>query len=137
MRRTGPRLSRLSFIASLASVIAVTAAGLCAVTFAPFTSPAALAATSFNPVTGNQGFTVFVAGNATLNSTSVGGPVALDVAAQLGRPVPLVDRRVTAVLGADMPEAAVNENGDTFKFRGHLDANCTVAAPVTSPYLPQ
>ncbi len=35
------------------------------------------AAVSVNPVTGNQGFNVFVAGNATLNSTSVGGPVAL------------------------------------------------------------
>ena len=31
----------------------------------------------FNPLTGSQGFTVFVAGNGTLNSTSVGGPVAL------------------------------------------------------------
>ncbi len=31
----------------------------------------------YNPVTGNQGFTVFVRGNAALNATSSGGPVAL------------------------------------------------------------
>src|SRR6266851_2309329 len=43
--------------------------------------------------------------------TASTGPVTLDVPAQLGCPVPLVDRRVPAVLGADVPEAAVDENG--------------------------
>src|ERR1700680_5251210 len=42
----------------------------------------------------------------------IGGPVTLDVPAQLGCPVPLVDGRVPAVLGADVPEAAVDENGN-------------------------
>ena len=41
----------------------------------------------------------------------VGGPVPLDRAAQLWRPVPLVDRRIPAVLGAGVPEAPVNEDG--------------------------
>jgi large repetitive protein len=36
-----------------------------------------LAAGSYNPVTGNQGFTVFVKGNAALNATASAGPVAL------------------------------------------------------------
>ena len=37
-------------------------------------APAAPAA---NPIAGNQGFPVFVKGNATLNKTASGGPVAL------------------------------------------------------------
>ena len=53
---------------------------------APSAAPAATAgitrarttaATAVNPVTGSQGFGVFVAGNVALNATSSGGPVAL------------------------------------------------------------
>ena len=68
---------RLSFIVPLTGAVAVAGAGISAVTFAPATSGAPLAGAPYNPVAGNQGFNVFVAGNATLNSTSVGGPVAL------------------------------------------------------------
>jgi len=39
------------------------------------------------------------------------GPVALDVAQQLRAPVPLVVARLGAVLGARVPEAAVDEDG--------------------------
>lgn len=42
----------------------------------------------------------------------VGGPVALDVPAQLRSPVPLVAGRLPTVFRADMPEAAVNEDRD-------------------------
>ena len=42
----------------------------------------------------------------------VGRPVTLDVAAQLGLPVPDVARGPGAVLGAGMPEAAVDEDRD-------------------------
>lgn len=42
----------------------------------------------------------------------IGCLVTLDVAAQLRRPVPLVRRRLPAVLRANVPEAPVDENGD-------------------------
>ena len=42
----------------------------------------------------------------------VGGAVALDVAGQLGSPVPGVRGGLGAVLGAGVPEAAVHEDGD-------------------------
>jgi choice-of-anchor A domain-containing protein/uncharacterized repeat protein (TIGR01451 family) len=40
-------------------------------------SRAAAAADPFNPVTGSQGFTLFIKGNAALNATASAGPVAL------------------------------------------------------------
>jgi len=70
-RTTVRKLSRLSFIVAVAGTIAVTGAGISA----PSASGGPLV--SFNPVAGNQGFTVFVEGNATLSSSSAGGPVAL------------------------------------------------------------
>ena len=96
--------ARMPSIVGLAAVLAVTGAGFDPVDSASATSAARqaagtarsassasaatgpatsaakaqlTAAVSVNPVTGNQGFNVFVAGNATLNSTSIGGPVAL------------------------------------------------------------
>jgi hypothetical protein len=41
----------------------------------------------------------------------VGGSVALDVASEFRRPVPLVVCRLATVLGADVPEAPVHEDG--------------------------
>jgi hypothetical protein len=43
---------------------------------------------------------------------SVGTPVALDVATQLGRPIPLVTRGLSSMDGADMPEAAIHEDSN-------------------------
>ncbi len=43
---------------------------------------------------------------------SIGSSVAFDVPAKLWRPVPLVRRRLSTVLGADMPKTAVNEHSD-------------------------
>src|SRR5215470_1961743 len=51
-------------------------------------------------------------GPAGLVESRVGRPVTLDVAAQLRFPVPAVGRRLAAVLGAAVPEAAVYENRD-------------------------
>lgn len=42
----------------------------------------------------------------------VGGAVAFDVPAELGRPVPLVSRGLATMLRADVPEAAVHEDRD-------------------------
>jgi hypothetical protein len=49
---------------------------------------------------------------AGLGEGLVGGAVALDVPSQLRRPVPVVVLRLAAVVGAGVPEAAVNEDGD-------------------------
>src|ERR1700761_5529678 len=44
--------------------------------------------------------------------SGVGGPVPFDVTAELRLPVPGVGRRLTPVIRAAVPEAAVNEHGD-------------------------
>jgi len=46
------------------------------------------------------------------HQNSIGAPVPLDVPLQLGRPVPLIDRWLAAVLRTDVPEAAVDEDCD-------------------------
>lgn len=54
--------------------------------------------------------------------------VALHVSAQLRGPVPLVRRRLSAVLRADVPEAAINEDRDLTRCEHdvRLDADTTV-----------
>jgi hypothetical protein len=49
---------------------------------------------------------------ASRSQDRVGPPVAFDVAPQLGGPIPVVRGRLAAMLGAHVPEAAVDKDGD-------------------------
>ena len=89
-----PKSSTLAAVSAIASVIALTTAvphsavgnvsGPGYVSARHHTNPAKVALqrsvrelSSYNPATGSQGFTVFVDGNAALNSSASAGPIAL------------------------------------------------------------
>lgn len=79
------RLAALAAVAALVSTIALPGAsaparaqdGVTAGTAGQSVRRLALAPVTDNPAIGNQGFTVLVKGNAALNATATGGPLAL------------------------------------------------------------
>ena len=72
--RSGPFRTIRTLLSGCLCVVLAGATGLVSLVPAVAAGPSG---TPFNPTAGTQGFTVFVAGNAQLNSQASGGPVAL------------------------------------------------------------
>lgn len=71
------RVARAGSPVRLAAALAVVLAGTVAVVGIRLALAAPPSGTAFNPASGNQGYLVFVQGNAALNASDSEGPVAL------------------------------------------------------------